>query len=113
MPAAPSSDVVDPPHVALLRGAIRRQYKIAISYEDARGSLSDRTIWPMAIVYFDGVRVLAAWCEERAAFRHFRVDRLQVRSILEERYPGRRQSLMKQWHEQDRQWRSLLTISDN
>lgn len=109
--AAPSSDVVDPPHAASLRAAIRRQHKVAVSYEDARGSPSDRTIWPLAIVYFDGVRVLAAWCEERSAFRHFRIDRLQVRAILEERYPGRRQSIVKEWHEQDRDWRSLLTIS--
>lgn len=43
--------------VALLRNVIRRQRKVAISYEDAHGSLSDRTIWPIAIVYFDEVRV--------------------------------------------------------
>ncbi|WP_440641374.1 helix-turn-helix transcriptional regulator [Bradyrhizobium sp. PUT101] len=74
--------------VALLRDTIRRQRKVAISYEDAHGSLSDRTIWPIAIVYFDEVRVLAAWCEHRSAFRHFRVDRLHLRTILDERYPG-------------------------
>lgn len=110
--AAPSSELVDPPHAASLRDAIRRQRKVEISYEDAHGSLSDRTIWPIAIVYFDGVRVLAAWCEQRSAFRHFRIDRLQLTTVLQERYPGRRQSIVKQWHEQDRDWRSLLTVSD-
>ncbi|WP_448045020.1 helix-turn-helix transcriptional regulator [Bradyrhizobium liaoningense] len=73
-----------------MRDVIRRQCKVAISYEDAHGSLSDRTISPIAIVYFDEVRVLAAWCEHRSAFRHFRVDRLHLRTILDERYPGRR-----------------------
>jgi predicted DNA-binding transcriptional regulator YafY len=110
--AAPSSESVDPPHSASLREAIRRQRKVEISYEDAHGALSDRTIWPIAIVYFDGVRVLAAWCERRSAFRHFRIDRLQLRAVLQERYPGRRQSIVRQWHEQDRDWRSLLTVSD-
>ena len=110
---APSvSERVDPPQVALLRDAIRRQRKVAISYEDAQGSLSDRTIWPIAIVYFDDVRVLAAWCEHRSAFRHFRVDRVHLRTILEERYPGRRQSLIARWRQQDRDWRSILTVSD-
>lgn len=109
---ASASDRVDPPQAALLRKAIRSQRKADIRYEDAKGALSKRIIWPIAIVYFDDVRVLAAWCELRSAFRHFRVDRVAVEAILDERYPGRRQSIMKQWHEQDRDWRSLLTNSD-
>ncbi|TWF54292.1 helix-turn-helix transcriptional regulator [Neorhizobium alkalisoli] len=110
--AASASERVDPPQAASLRDAIRRQWKVMISYEDAQGALSDRTVWPIAIVYFDDVRVLAAWCEQRSAFRHFRIDRLQVNTILEERYPGRRQSIIAQWREQDRDWRSLLPVSD-
>ena len=110
--AASASKLVDPPQAALLRDAVRRQRKVAISYEDARGTSSDRTIWPIAIVYFDHVRVLAAWCERRAAFRHFRIDRVQVKTVLEGRYPGRRRSMVTQWRQQDRDWRSMLTISD-
>jgi predicted DNA-binding transcriptional regulator YafY len=106
------SELKDPPQVALLRDAIRLQRKVAISYEDAHGSLSDRTIWPIAIVYFDDVRLLAAWCERRSAFRHFRVDRLHLRTVSEERYPGRRQSIARRWRQQDRDWRSMLTVSD-
>jgi predicted DNA-binding transcriptional regulator YafY len=110
--AASASERVDPPQAAMLRDAIRRQRKVAIRYEDAKGSASDRTIWPIAIVYFDDVRILSAWCEERSAFRHFRVDRVQVKSISEERYPGRRHALMKRWQQEDRDWRSILTVSD-
>lgn len=110
--AASVSERVDPPQTALLRDAIRRQRKVAISYEDAQGALSDRTIWPIAIVYFDDVRIVAAWCENRSAFRHFRVDRLRVRATLEERYPGRRQSIITRWRQQDRDWRAILTVSD-
>ncbi|MEB2843466.1 HTH domain-containing protein [Rhizobiales bacterium RZME27] len=110
--AASASERGDSPQAAMLRDAIRRQRKVAIDYEDAQGSWSERTIWPIAIVYFDHVRVLAAWCEKRSAFRHFRVDRLQVTAISEERYPGRRQSLVTRWQQQDRDWRSILTVSD-
>jgi predicted DNA-binding transcriptional regulator YafY len=110
--AASASELTDPPQVALLRDAIRRQRKVAISYEDAQGALSDRTIWPIVIVYFDNVRLLAAWCERRSDFRHFRVDRLHVKAVSEERYPGRRQSIVTRWRQQDRDWRSMLTVSD-
>lgn len=111
-PAASMSERADPPRTAMLRDAIRRQRKVEIRYEDAKGVASDRTIWPIAIVYFDDARILAAWCEHRSAFRHFRVDRLDVTAILDECYPGRRQSIIARWQEQDRDWRSLLTVSD-
>ncbi|WP_182083866.1 YafY family protein [Aureimonas sp. ME7] len=110
--AASLSARLDPPQVALLRDAIRRQRKVAIGYEDASGARSERIVWPVIIVYFDDVRVLAAWCELRSAFRHFRVDRLHVKETLQDRYPGRRQSIVTRWQQQDRDWRSLLTVSD-
>jgi predicted DNA-binding transcriptional regulator YafY len=110
--AASQSRPADSPQVALLRDAIRRQRKVAIGYQDGSGAFSERTIWPVAIVYFDDVRVLAAWCELKSAFRHFRVDRVKMRAVLDERYPGRRHALVARWREQDRDWRPLLTDSD-
>lgn len=109
--AAPVSRRDDPPPAAALRDAIRRQRKVAISYEDGHGASSDRIVWPIAIVYFDDVRVLAAWCERRSDYRHFRVDRIRVNAVLEERYPGRRHTLFARWREQDRDWRAMLTVS--
>ena len=111
-PAASLSERVDAPEAALMRGAIRRQRKASIHYADACGFVSERTIWPIAIVYFDDVRILAAWCERRSAFRHFRIDRLCEAKMLKERYPGRRQDIMERWRRQDRDWRSILTVSD-
>lgn len=110
--AASISQRSDPSQVGVLRDAIRRLRKVAIAYEDAGGASSERVIWPITIVYFDDVRVLAAWCESRSAFRHFRVDRIRSASILEERHPERRSALMGRWREQDRDWRSFLTVSD-
>lgn len=109
--AASVTERTDPPLVAPLRDAIRRQRKASIDYQDGSGALSSRTIWPIAIVYFDDVRVAAAWCETRASFRHFRVDRIQTVVTLEERYPQRRSVLIKRWREEDRDWRSLLPVS--
>ncbi|MEA5125941.1 helix-turn-helix transcriptional regulator [Xanthomonas floridensis] len=110
--AASICELTDHPQTATLRDAIRRQCKLAIGYVNAQGLQSERVIWPIALVYFDDVRVLAAWCERRSGFRHFRVDRLQVKALLDERYPQSRHALVKQWRQQDRDWRSLLTASD-
>ncbi|MBW6532077.1 YafY family transcriptional regulator [Sphingomonas sp. RRHST34] len=110
--AASLSRRADAEQVAVLRHAIGRQRKVAITYRDAAGTATERVIWPIAIVYFDEVRVLAAWCERRSAFRHFRVDRVAVLAVLDERYLGRRHALFVRWREQDRDWRSLLSISD-
>lgn len=109
--AASISSRADSAQVAPLREAIRHLRKVAIRYEDIAGSVSERVIWPITIVYFDDVRVLAAWCESRSAFRHFRVDRVRAATVLDERYPERRPSLMRRWREQDRDWRSFLTVS--
>src|ERR1700712_315078 len=58
--------------LAQVRDAIRRERKVAIAYEDKSERVSQRTVWPFALAYFDRVHVLAAWCELRQGFRHFR-----------------------------------------
>lgn len=110
--ATSTPEAVDPPQTATLRDAIRHQRKVSISYTDTHGTSSARIVWPIAIVYFENVRLLAAWCEHRSDFRNFRVDRLEISNVRDDRYPGRRQSIVTRWLQQDRDWRSLLTISD-
>jgi predicted DNA-binding transcriptional regulator YafY len=41
--------------------------------------------------------VLAAWCELRQDFRHFRTDRIVRLRATEKRYPRRRRALMQEW----------------
>lgn len=87
------------PDMAAIRQAIRRERKLEIAYADQAGSRSTRTVWPFALGYFDEVRVLVAWCERRADFRHFRTDRIERLTVGEARYPRRRQALLKEWRE--------------
>jgi predicted DNA-binding transcriptional regulator YafY len=94
-PPTPESE----PYVQPAREAIRNQHKMRIRYSDEHGSGSDRTVWPFALAYFEGRRLLAAWCELRSAIRHFRIDRIQAASTTGERYPGPRQALLKTWRE--------------
>ena len=85
---------------AALRRAIRAEHKIVLHYEDLQGQLTQRTVWPFAMAYFEKARVLSAWCELRQDFRHFRADRVRTMEDLGERYPQRRQVLIQRWLEQ-------------
>jgi predicted DNA-binding transcriptional regulator YafY len=85
------------PELADLRSAIRRERKLRLDYRDAAGAPSQRVVWPFALGFFEQRRVVAAWCEHRAGYRHFRVDRIAGLQVLEERYPRRRQELLKEW----------------
>jgi predicted DNA-binding transcriptional regulator YafY len=83
--------------IARVREWIRSARKLRIRYRDERGRESERTVWPVIIGYADAVRLLAAWCELRVGFRHFRTDRILDATFLDERYPGRRSELMTRW----------------
>ena len=70
-----------------------------LDYRDAEGQASQRVVWPFALGYFEQTRVLAAWCELRQGMRHFRLDRVDDLLDLGQRYPRRRQVLLRAWRE--------------
>ena len=83
--------------VADVRKAIRDEVAVRISYSDAKGDLSERTIWPIMLGFFEKARIVAAWCELREDFRNFRTDRIHAMERTSKRYPRRRAVLMKEW----------------
>ena len=85
---------VDP---GLIREAIRLERKLAIGYRNEAGETSTRTIWPICIAFFESVRIVTAWCELRDDFRNFRIDRIETLESLAERYPRRRDAMMREW----------------
>jgi predicted DNA-binding transcriptional regulator YafY len=85
------------PHLATLRRAIRAERKLHLHYVDKEGAGSARVVWPVAIGFFEAAEVLVAWCELRADFRHFRLDRIADAELAEERYPRRRRILLADW----------------
>lgn len=82
-----------------VRLAIRNEHKLRLRYRDAQGHETGRTVWPVALGFFDRARVLVAWCELRQALRHFRTDRIAALETTGDRYPRRRQVLMREWRE--------------
>ena len=96
--AAPRWDMaVDALDMAQVRNAIRGGRKIALSYGDEQGRISQRTVWPFAVGYHETVRLVIAWCELRTDFRSFRTDRVTAAEFLEERYPERPATLRARW----------------
>src|SRR5271165_4307099 len=60
----------------LVRKALADGRKVRFGYADKHGRRTERVVWPVAVGFFDSVMMLAAWCETREAFRHFRHFRL-------------------------------------
>ena len=81
-----------------VRGAIRERRKIRIAYRNADGRRSRRTIWPIAIAYYVDVTVVAAWCELRTDYRHFRLERIEAAEVLDTRFRDRGGRLLAGWH---------------
>jgi predicted DNA-binding transcriptional regulator YafY len=81
----------------VIREAIRNERKLRIVYSDAQGAKTKRVVWPFALAFFDRVRVVVAWCEDRTDYRHFRTDRIGRLTLSDKRYPRRRQALLRDW----------------
>jgi len=84
-------------NLAPIRSAIRAEHKLVLDYIDPKGSHTNRMVWPIALGFFDDMRMLAAWCEMRQDFRHFRTDRIATLTETAQRYPRRRRALMREW----------------
>lgn len=85
------------PHMAAVRAALREECKLVVDYRDEAGQTSRRTVWPVALGFFERIRMLAAWCELRQGFRHFRLDRIAALEATRERYPRPRRALLQEW----------------
>lgn len=94
----PGAAVAGGGDLAAIRQAIRAEQKLRIDYADERGQATARIVWPVALAFFDRVRVVVAWCELRDGYRHFRVDRIAALDATGARYPRRRAAMLKEWH---------------
>ena len=84
--------------MGMLRTAVRDSRRLAIVYRDERERLTERTCLPLAVVYYIEVTVLAAWCELRDDFRHFRVDRIVACHETGDSFADLAPQLRQDWH---------------
>jgi len=83
--------------LAEIRRSIRSECRVELRYRDLKDKETDRMVWPIALGFFEQVRIVVVWCELRQDFRHFRADRIQTWNATNSRYPRRRAVLMKAW----------------
>lgn len=87
----------EPAHLATIRRALAAEERVSLDYVDKKGSGTRRVVWPIVLGFFEGYEMLAAWCETRRDFRHFRLDRIRSAEATGERYPKRRRILLAEW----------------
>jgi predicted DNA-binding transcriptional regulator YafY len=88
-----------------LRLAAEARRKVRLRYLDLQDVASERVVRPLACLYWGDAWTLAAWCEQRAAFRNFRIDRIAALDVLEERFrdePGKTLADLARLEEQRR-----------
>ena len=93
------------PDTAVLRAACWREEAVAIGYRDGDGTLTERTVLPLALVYNDRCITLLAWCCLRGDFRMFRSDRIERVAGTDASFRPRRVTLLRDYVEQLRRRR--------
>lgn len=81
----------------VMRQAIREERKLHLRYQDAEARCTERTVRPIALVYYVDNVILAAWCELRRDFRHFRADRIITCHSIDSVFKGESELLRAEW----------------
>jgi len=99
--------------IPALRRAIRERRKVRLVYRSEQGEETTRVVRPLALLYFGPVWLYTGWCEMRRDFRHFRLDRVDAATVLDETFrdtPGQRLAdYLKQEQDRRRAWRDEMT----
>jgi proteasome accessory factor C len=70
---------------ARIRAAVRDRRKVRILYQKAdAGAAAPRVVCPYALVFASGAWYMVAHCEDTAALRFFRLDRMRGAELLEQ-----------------------------
>ena len=102
MQVAPWGAPLDDPDLgcvskARLRDAIRTARKLQITYRNGEEQETVRIVRPVAMIYHLECVMLAAWCELRDGFRHFRCDRIWTCDGMEENFADQGATLRALW----------------
>jgi predicted DNA-binding transcriptional regulator YafY len=89
--------------MGVIRQSVRDEVALRIHYTDVDNKTSKRTILPLAITYHAEVIVIAAWCESRKDFRHFRADRIARCDETGKSFKDRGHELRQRWYRENDQ----------
>ncbi len=80
-----------------VRTAVDTETGIDARYRDRNGRVTRRMLRPLCLIYYPDATVLAAWCELRQSFRHFRVDWFEEIVPTGESFADAGKTLREQW----------------
>ncbi|KNY17602.1 transcriptional regulator [Shinella sp. SUS2] len=83
--------------LAAVRRAIRDEETLRIDYRDEYGRASERTVRPIALIYYSETANIVAWCELREAIRNFRADRVEACKATGLHFRGEGDRLRQLW----------------
>jgi len=81
--------------VAELRSLTRQEMEVEIDYTDGKGAVTKRSILPLSITYMGGTLIILSYCNLRADFRGFRVDRIARLRATGASFKPRRVSMLR------------------
>jgi predicted DNA-binding transcriptional regulator YafY len=85
------------PHIVAIREACWREQALHIRYADRAEVATERTILPLAIVYADPSLAVLAWCQLRAGFRIFRIERMSEVAATGDSFRPKRASMLREY----------------
>ncbi len=80
-----------------VRNAVDTETGVDVRYRDRNGRVTRRRLRPLCLIYYPDATVLAAWCELRQSFRHFRVDWFEEIAPTGESFSDTGRTLREQW----------------
>ena len=86
---------------AALRQAIRAKNIIEFHYHRLDGHSSKRRVRPLGLAFFGPTWLMAGWCENRQAFRSFRLDRMTAMLITDQHFPVEKGKRLRDFEEID------------
>ncbi|CAO4155209.1 helix-turn-helix transcriptional regulator [Methylorubrum aminovorans] len=94
-----------------IRSACWREEALLLRYADRDGTVTERTILPLSVVYLDSKMTLLAWCRLREAFRMFRIDRIREARLAGTGFRPRRVALLRNYLAELRTGRSFAVAA--
>ena len=84
-----------------IKQAISKNQKVEIEYSSRNDCVVKRVIHPYTIVYKAGVWYVYSYCENRSAFRLFKLSRIKTLNVLNQRFERQNiDSLSKPWNKE-------------
>jgi predicted DNA-binding transcriptional regulator YafY len=85
------------PDMRVIREGCWREEAVTIRYADKAGAVTERNIWPLAIVYLENILTVLAWCCLREDLRMFRAERILMVTATKISFRPRRVALLRRY----------------